>query len=65
MGFDDLSMASWPVFRLTTVRVDFTRMAHQAAELLVQRLKDAEATQRHETYPVQLVPRWTHAAPSS
>ncbi|MGN6609817.1 MAG: LacI family DNA-binding transcriptional regulator, partial [Jatrophihabitans sp.] len=38
VGFDDLAIASWPVIRLTSVRVDFTAMAAAAADQLVRRL---------------------------
>lgn len=64
VGFDDLAMASWPAFRLTTIKVDFGRMAHQAAELLVARVKHPDGTPRHETFPVALSERSTHGKPA-
>ena len=39
IGFDDLPMASWPVFSLTTVRVAFAEMSQAVVELLVAQLR--------------------------
>ena len=60
VGFDDLAIAAWPVFALTTVRVDFEAMARRAAELLLLRLSSTGGPTVHERFPVQLVPRTTH-----
>jgi DNA-binding LacI/PurR family transcriptional regulator len=35
VGFDDVPMASWPVFNLTTVRQQRQRMVHESVEALV------------------------------
>jgi LacI family transcriptional regulator len=48
VGFDDIPMASWEVFQLTTVRQPIQRMAEAAARLLIERI---------EAGPVQLPPR--------
>jgi len=40
IGFDDIPMASWEVFQLTTIGHDLDLMARSAAELLVERIKD-------------------------
>lgn len=61
VGFDDLDVASWPCFRLTTVRIDLQAMARRAAELIVKRLADPGAEIIHETFPAGLVERATHA----
>jgi hypothetical protein len=42
VGFDDIAMAAWDVFRLTTVRCDLGAMAETAVGLLMQRIKDPE-----------------------
>lgn len=61
VGFDDLDIASWPVFGLTTVRVDFSAMARRAAELLLARIAHSDLPVAHEKFPVELVRRSTHA----
>lgn len=60
VGFDDLAIAAWPVFDLTTVRVDFEAMARRAAELLMQRITEPGRLPVHERFPVALVERTTH-----
>jgi LacI family transcriptional regulator len=60
VGFDDLAIAGWPVFALTTVRVDFEAMARRSAELLLDRLSRPGRRPVHERFPVQLVTRSTH-----
>ena len=62
VGFDDLAIASWPTFRLTSVQVDFAGMATRAAELLLARLARPTDPVVHDVFPVQLVPRATHRA---
>lgn len=39
LGFDDVPMASWEVFSLTTVRQPLSDMAREAARLLVERIE--------------------------
>lgn len=60
VGFDDLAIASWPVFALTTVRVDFAAMAGRSAELLLDRLSRPGRRPVHQRMPVDLVTRSTH-----
>lgn len=60
VGFDDLAIADWPVFALTTVRVDFEAMARRSAELLLERLAQPGRRPVHERFPVELVSRTTH-----
>lgn len=63
VGFDDLDVASWPCFQLTTVHVDFAQMARLAAQRIVARLSGDQSAQAvHETVPTQLVRRATHTA---
>ena len=63
IGFDDLPMASWEAFNLTTVRHDLDGMATAAAELLVSRLKDgAERAPRRVTFAPKMILRGTHAS---
>lgn len=60
VGFDDLAIAAWPVFALTTVHVDFEAMARRSAELLLDRLTQPDRRPVHERFPVELVSRTTH-----
>ncbi len=62
VGFDDLAIARWPAFALTTVRVDFEAMARRSAELLLDRLARPARRPVHERFPVELVTRTTHRA---
>ncbi|MFJ3086801.1 LacI family DNA-binding transcriptional regulator [Streptomyces sp. NPDC086838] len=65
IGFDDLPMAGWEVFRLTTVRHDLRELSCQAAQLLVRRIrKEAAATGERLVMPTELVLRETHAPPA-
>jgi LacI family transcriptional regulator len=61
VGFDDIDMASWPAFRLSTVHNPIEEMARQAVRLLVERLQgDHGAEPTHLELPVELVLRSTH-----
>lgn len=62
IGFDDLPMAAWEVFRLTTVRHDLRELSRQAARLLVRRIDgDADPKGERLVLPTEFVPRATHA----
>jgi len=61
IGFDDLEIASWPCFRVTTVRVDLASMARAAAEALVSLLQGKRVIDA-APYPTELVLRRTHAS---
>ena len=65
LGFDDVPMASWDVFRLTTVRQPFDDMARAAARMLAERIERPAATgpARHEVLPTTLVKRATVGPP--
>lgn len=60
VGFDDLAIAAWPIFDLTSIRVDFPAMARRAAELLLARLAHPAGPLVHEQFGVELVARSTH-----
>lgn len=61
VGFDDIDMASWPAFALTTVHNPLEAMARRSVQLLVARLQ-GRAPQRPQTeeFPVSLLLRSTH-----
>ncbi|MER5495404.1 LacI family DNA-binding transcriptional regulator [Streptomyces sp. NPDC002454] len=65
VGFDDLPMAGWEAFRLTTVHYDLPGLAAAAARLLVERIADrkGDLPPRREVLTTTLVKRGTHAAP--
>ena len=64
VGFDDVSMAAWPCFDLTTVQVPVDAMARAATTLLIDRLRgDAPTRPRHRTFDTPLILRSSHAAP--
>ncbi|MFI5658555.1 LacI family DNA-binding transcriptional regulator [Streptomyces sp. NPDC051684] len=62
IGFDDLPMAAWEVFRLTTVRHDLAELAYQAARLLARRIAgEVDADGERLVLPTEFVERATHA----
>lgn len=66
VGFDDIPMASWEAFRLTTVSHDLTEMAEGAARLLIERIESAEGADgdvRRVVSQPHLVERATHGPP--
>ncbi|MGI8869588.1 MAG: LacI family DNA-binding transcriptional regulator [Mycobacteriales bacterium] len=60
VGFDDIDMAAWPCFDLTTVRVDLFGMAAAAADQLVRRLGGDESPPRRQVFRTEPVLRGTH-----
>jgi DNA-binding LacI/PurR family transcriptional regulator len=63
VGFDDIPMAAWEVFDLTTVRVDLPEMARSVAALLVERLATPDAPARSVVLEPRLIMRGTHGPP--
>jgi LacI family transcriptional regulator len=61
VGFDDIPMSAWEVFRLTTVRLDFEAMAQEACRLLVERMTRSSPSMERRVIPVSLTLRRTHA----
>lgn len=47
VGFDDVSMASWETYDLTTVRQPMPEMIRQVVQLLLDRLNEAAKAPRH------------------
>src|SRR4030095_5077121 len=56
IGFDDIEMAAWPAFSLTTVHNPLLDIARRAAETLVD-LIESSATVQHDVFPTNLVLR--------
>jgi LacI family transcriptional regulator len=63
IGYDDIPMASWEVFSLTTMRVDLAVMARRAAFLLAERIRNPGSPARRIVLAPELIRRRTHAAP--
>ena len=63
VGFDDIDMAGWEGFNLTTVRQPLAEMGRAAANLLLDRIAtEPHAPPRRRVFPVGLVRRETLAA---
>jgi LacI family transcriptional regulator len=62
VGFDDIDMAGWEGFNLTTVRQPLAEMARAAANLLLSRIEsNDDPPPRRRVFPVGLVRRETLA----
>ena len=61
VGYDDIPMASWDAFDLTTVRQPTGEMARIAVQLLLSRVAEPTAAPRRVTMPAELVVRGTTA----
>jgi LacI family transcriptional regulator len=63
VGFDDIDMAGWEGFNLTTVRQPLAEMGRAASKLLLERIgSDVELAPRKRIFPVGVVHRDTLAA---
>jgi LacI family transcriptional regulator len=62
VGFDDIPMACWPAFQLTTIRGDLTALAEEAIRLLTQRIADPVRARERVVLPTHLVLRGTHGS---
>jgi LacI family transcriptional regulator len=62
VGFDDIPMASWEAFSLTTVRQPLTEMARDAARILIARIEGKDESEPSRIiFPTHLVQRSTTA----
>ena len=63
VGFDDIALAAWETFGLTTIHCDLAAMARQATQLLLNRIERPHGSvQRHALAP-HLVTRRTLGPP--
>jgi LacI family transcriptional regulator, galactose operon repressor len=60
VGVDDIAMAAWPCFDLTTVRLDLGGMAVAAADVLARRLGGDSSDPGIQVFPTEVVLRGTH-----
>jgi LacI family transcriptional regulator len=58
-GYDDIEMASWDCFDLTTVCQPIPEMAAMAVRMLLNRIEDPSIPPRHHRFASQLVVRGT------
>ena len=56
-GYDDVEMASWSVFNLTTIRQPTDEMATVAVGLLLRRLNDPDVLVEHRRFDTELIVR--------
>lgn len=63
IGYDDVPMAAWEKFSLTTVRQSMELMSRTATELLLSRIADPDLPPRREVVEPDLVERATHGPP--
>lgn len=61
VGFDDIAMAAWEVFELTTVRQDLQAMCETAVDLLLARIAEPDRPPRKHVLQARLVRRATLA----
>ncbi|MBL0142028.1 MAG: LacI family DNA-binding transcriptional regulator [Betaproteobacteria bacterium] len=61
VGYDDIELASWGAFDLTTVRQPMELMVAQAIDLLLARVAGSEAPVAHRCLPNELVIRGSTA----
>jgi LacI family transcriptional regulator len=61
VGYDDIDMASWPIFDLTTVRQPTAEMARSAVTALVERAEDPSRPFRHLRFTSDLIIRGSTA----
>jgi DNA-binding LacI/PurR family transcriptional regulator len=62
-GFDDIAMAAWDLFGLTTVRCDRPEMTRVAVDLLVQRIGEPDRPTQRIVLQPDVVLRSTHGPP--
>jgi LacI family transcriptional regulator len=62
IGYDDVDMASWPSFDLTTVRQPSRDMARAGATMLLDRLATPSLPPQHQRFPCKLIVRGSTGA---
>jgi DNA-binding LacI/PurR family transcriptional regulator len=63
IGFDDVPIAAWAAYRLTTLRQDPERIAEEVVSILDRRLADPDSPPMSVYFPVELVVRETVRVP--
>ena len=63
IGFDDISMAAWPSYNLTTIRQPVTAMMDESVEDLLRRVENRDAPFVNRLIPGDLVVRGSARLP--
>jgi LacI family transcriptional regulator len=64
VGYDDIDMAAWAAFDLSTINQPLAQMAKAAARMMVSRIEsDAQLEPRTQIFPASVVLRGTTAPP--
>jgi DNA-binding LacI/PurR family transcriptional regulator len=61
IGFDDVPVANWPAYDLTTVRQPANRMAHETVKALLEKIHDPKARSRRIAIETTLIERGSTA----
>jgi LacI family transcriptional regulator len=65
VGYDDIDMAAWAAFDLSTINQPLASMAKAAARMMVSRIEsDSQLEPRTQVFPASVVLRGTTAPPS-
>jgi LacI family transcriptional regulator, galactose operon repressor len=64
VGFDDIKLAAWEAFQLTTVRQPLAEMARTCADLIAQRIDSPDVPFQQLVFPSLLVLRRTSGPPA-
>ena len=63
-GYDDVQMAAWPLFNLTTVRQPIVQMIETAVALAIERIEGNGVPPRSIRFPSELIIRGSTTVPS-
>ncbi len=63
VGYDDVSLAAWPSYNLTTVRQPANRMVAETVDILVTRIEDTDAIPRRVAIDGPLIIRGSARTP--
>ena len=65
VGYDDVPMAAWPSYNLTTVRQSADAMVAETVEILMQHIEDDDATPRRTRVEAPLIVRGSARLPKT
>lgn len=65
VGYDDVEMAAWEAYDLTTVRQPMDQMVARSVELLLARIGDPSRPAQRAVFPAQLVRRGSTGGPTA
>ncbi len=65
VGFDDVPMAAWPSYNLTTVRQSAEAMVTQTVDILIGHIEQDDSAPRRATVPAPLIQRGSARLPDN